>query len=148
MTQPIQTILSKLAIMSKTEPWHGTLLTQWQTIIGSLTTKVTILQIEDDTLVLGVYDACWLQELYCLAPLLCERINKTLEQSYIKAIRFKRTIKKKEMRMPIKSQPMYHVQKVVKKLSDQEKQSINQIADLELQEALLSFRNRCYQEAS
>jgi len=69
--------------------WKTNLLYQWHDIIGSLHSKVRIEKIYDDTLILGVFHSCWMQELYLLSPLLIKTINEKLDQPHIKQIRFK-----------------------------------------------------------
>ena len=50
--------------------WKTELLHKWTDIIGSLNSKVYIEKIYDDTLILGVFHSCWMQELSLLSPLL------------------------------------------------------------------------------
>src|SRR5438105_15060368 len=69
--------------------WKTDLLYRWKDITGSLYSKVRIERIHDDTLILGVFHSCWMQELYLLSPLLLKTINEKLDQPHIKQIRFK-----------------------------------------------------------
>jgi hypothetical protein len=69
--------------------WKTDLLYKWNDIIGPLHSKVRIEKIYDNTLILGVFHSCWMQELYLLSPLLIKTINEKLDQPYIKEIRFK-----------------------------------------------------------
>src|SRR5579871_3385416 len=79
--------------------WKLQLLTQWPTILGNIKTKVHLEKINDDSLVLGITDSCWLQELYMLSPLLIETIKKKLDYPRIKTLRFKKIgVKKKEQK--------------------------------------------------
>src|SRR5947207_14572151 len=82
------------AIIRPEKNWKTNLLYKWHDIIGSLHSKVRIEKIYDDTLILGVFHSCWLQELYLLSPLLIKTINEKLDQPYIKQIRFKEINKK------------------------------------------------------
>src|SRR5579872_5324196 len=75
--------------------WKTDLLYKWNEIIGPLHTKVRIEKILDDTLILGVFHSCWMQELYLLSPLLIKTINEKLDQPYIKQIRFKQVVLKR-----------------------------------------------------
>lgn len=124
--------------------WRYQLLQAWPSIIGTLATRVTLEKIQDDTLVIGVYDSCWLQELYMLSPMLLSLINKKLERPYIKQVRFKKagmptaqthkTIKKK-------MRPIVH-----HTLTYGEQAALTKIDDEQLKSALHDFLNRCYQE--
>ena len=55
--------------------WKFLLMSKWQQIMGNLACKVFILKIQKKTIVLGVSDSCWMQELNLLSELLKEKIN-------------------------------------------------------------------------
>ncbi|BDC34924.1 hypothetical protein Noda2021_08820 [Candidatus Dependentiae bacterium Noda2021] len=78
MTTPIKNILNTLFDNNNT--WQLRLLANWDDIIGHMQTKVQLLKILDDTLILGVVDACWMQELFLLSNLLIKTINQNLDQ--------------------------------------------------------------------
>lgn len=123
--------------------WKTDLLYRWRDIIGSLHTKVRIEKINNDTLVLGVFHSCWMQELYLLSPLLIKTINEKLDQPYIKEIRFKQVCLKKE------KLKMSRLQATAKKnviLSKEDERTLAKIVDPTLRDALKAFRIRCYQE--
>ena len=77
-------------IFNEDQQWKYQLLRNWQNIFGKMSDKVYLERINNDVLVLAVYDACWMQELYTLSPLLISSINKALDKPYIKQLRFKR----------------------------------------------------------
>lgn len=83
----IKSIIDSLPCFKRN--WKFTLFAQWPSIIGSLNTKVTLEKVTDTTVVLGVIDSCWLQELYCLTPLVQSLINKSLDKPRIEKIIFK-----------------------------------------------------------
>ena len=87
MAIPVKKFLDTL--LSQKNNWHVELLTNWPTIVGSIRTNVQLLKIQEETLVIGVLDSCWLQELYLLSPLLIKTINEKLDQPRIKKLRFK-----------------------------------------------------------
>jgi hypothetical protein len=132
------------ALINPHNNWKTDLLYRWNDIIGSLHSKVRIEKIYNDTLVLGVFHPCWMQELYLLSPLLINTINEKLDQPYIKEIRFKHvglnTDKKKK----------FSVHSVKKKkevqLTKEDERTLAKIADPILRDALKAFRIRCYQE--
>lgn len=124
--------------------WKLTLLRHWPHIIGDLRTKVCLEKIHKETLVLGVYDSCWLQELYLLSPILLKKINEKLENVHIKKLRFKQTGKKH-----IKEKKSTTTKKIVNKkitLTDNEKETLKNIKDPDLESALRKFLIRCYQD--
>jgi Dna[CI] antecedent, DciA len=125
--------------------WKTDLLYRWHDIIGSLHNKVRIEKIYEDTLVLGVFHSCWMQELYLLSPLLIKTINENLDQPYIKQIHFKHsTLKnsKKNDKTPIVLKK--NKQEII--LTKQDECILAKIVDPALRNALKAFRIRCYQE--
>lgn len=132
-----------LPLLLKTDNWKLTLLNQWHLIFGPLSTKVHLEKIQEDTLVLGVQDSCWLQELYLLSPLLLKTINETLDQPRIKQLRFK-TIGTKKQTSVKSLQKAFTKKEVI--LSQKERDALKQIADPQLEHALRNFLIRCYQE--
>lgn len=123
--------------------WKTDLLYRWKDIIGPLHSKVRIEKIHNDTLVLGVFHSCWMQELYLLSPLLIKTINEKLDQPYIKEIRFKQITLKKDK---IKTSITKTIQKKEVVLSKADERTLAKIDDPILREALKAFRIRCYQE--
>ncbi len=122
-----------------------TLLSQWSAILGSLTTKVRLEKIQDDTLTLGVYDACWMQELYLLSPLLITTINQNLDQPRIKHLRFKRSVAKKDantLGITARTEPP----NVPLELTASTKKALAIIKDPQLSLALHNFLIRCHKE--
>lgn len=142
MTQKIDSLIEKL--FSQEQGWHIQLLRNWNAIIGPLHAKVQLEKIENDTLILGVFDSCWLQELYLLSPLLLRTINQKLDQPRIKQLRFKKigTTKKQEAKQKVVAKTKC----TVVELSAHEKQALNKIKDVQLQQVLKDFLIRCYQE--
>jgi len=142
MAQQLKKLLP--TIFNKHNDWKFELLTNWPSIVGNLETQVRLEKIYNDTLVLSVQDSCWLQELYLLSPLLIKTINKTLDQPYVKHLRFKTAgvqYKKKQIQKK-------HVTPEVKKvtLSKKEEEALNTLEDEQLKKVLRSFLVRCYQE--
>src|SRR5579872_545607 len=141
MSTHIKTLLKPFM---QTADWKIKLLNQWEAIMGKLAQHATIEKIQNDTIIIGVYDSCWLQELYLLSPTLLHTINQHLDQPRLKQIRFKHTIRtaKKE------SAPLEKTTWIKKevKLSATEEKALECIQDPALQEALKSFLVRCHQE--
>jgi hypothetical protein len=131
-------------ILAYNSNWKFELLTKWHTIFGPLSSKIHLEKVEDDTLILGAQDSCWLQELYLLRPMLLKTINQTLDQPRIKHLRFKTIGIKKEKQRP-KLPPKERCTKTVN-LNAHELNALQDIKDPELQRALKNFLVRCYQE--
>ena len=141
MAKNIKELLPSL--LKQDDNWKFVLLDSWQSILGALSTKVTLEKIQDDTLILGVQDSCWLQELYLLSNVLIKTINQALDKPRIKNLRFKTTgIKKVKL---AHAQPLKRSNKVVK-LSTKENQTLTSIKDEQLRDVLKNFLIRCYNE--
>jgi len=134
-------------LFGQQENWKVQLLQHWPTIIGSLNAKVVLEKIEQDCLVLGVTDACWLQELYMLSPVLRQAINKKLDVPRIKTLRFKRVGNKKKGTRT-QQQPLRAALHSEGPLSKKEEQALAHIKDPELQSAIKKFLFRCQQEVN
>ena len=131
-------------IINPEKNWKTDLLYKWNEIIGPLHNKVRIEKIYDNTLILGVLNSCWMQELHLLAPLLIKTINEKLDQPHIKEIRFKQIGLKSHKKT--KTTPPVIKKKKEVVLTKEDECAIAKITDPALQEALKAFRIRCYQE--
>lgn len=126
--------------------WKLSLIKNWPEIIGSLGTKVSLEKVHEDTVVLAVYDSCWMQELYLLSPVLINSINKSLDQPRIKQVRFKQAGKKKEKPISKKAEAPKPPREIT--LTSRELRALDDVQDPTLREALKAFRIRCYRENS
>ena len=142
MPTPIKTILDNL--FTPKNNWQLQLLNNWPTIIGSIQTKVQLLKIYEDYLVLGVTDSCWLQELYMLSPLLIHMINEKLDRPRIKQLRFK-TMGMNEKKIAKNTRKKECVLKNIQ-LNAREKEKLASIADDQLRTVLKEYLLRCYRE--
>lgn len=144
MAQSVKTILDEL--LANHNNWQLQLLNQWPSIVGSIKTRVHLLKIDTDTLTIGVQDSCWLQELYLLSPLLIGTINQKLDQPRIKHLRFKALgtpITKNEQK---NKKTVRILPKVT--LNSKEQETLAQIKDEQLRNALKNYLIRCHQENS
>lgn len=122
--------------------WKSTIMQNWNTIIGSLTSKVFIEKIHNDTITLAVTDSCWMQELHLLSEIIKEKINQTLSEPRIQVIRFKYATKKThntQKKLINTTHPF-----VPKQLNNQEQEALNCIKDPELSQALMRFLQKCH----
>lgn len=132
-------------LVPQTAEWKRVLLQNWPSIMGKLHTHVTIEQVYEDSLVLGVQDSCWLQELHVLSPVLIKQINEKLDLPRIKQIRFKQVGRvAKKVTQASRTQVHETPQEVQLDMAQQE--ALRGIADPGLQAALTSYLIRCCQE--
>ncbi len=143
---PLKNLLNSYISTNTESDWKLKLIKEWPEIIGTLSTKVTLEKVHEDTIVLGVSDSCWMQELYLLSPVLINSINQKLDRPYIKQVRFKSVGRKKEKAAPQK--PTINVLRKEITLSPHEKAALEHIQDPELRAAIKAFRIRCYRENS
>jgi len=142
MATPI--LLSDLihSVLDKDQQWKYQLLANWQGIFGKFGDKVYLERIKNDTVILAVYDACWMQELFTLSDMLLVAINEKLDKPYVKKLRFKQGKKKPQPHIIQSSlKPYLHSPKVV--LSAREQKALETIKDPALAQALHDFLVRC-----
>lgn len=142
MTIAIKDILPSL--LGEQRSWQLNLIANWSTIVGNLKTKVQLVKILDDTIIIGVVDACWLQELYLLSPVLLKAINQNLDQPRIKHLRFKTIGIKKQIQKAANAATV--VSEQPHELSVHEKKALAAIKDPQLRTALQEYLRRCYRE--
>jgi len=125
--------------------WKHLIIKNWHEIMGNLSDKVQLIRATKDTLVLGVHDSSWLQELYLLSPILIKQINQKLDQPYVKELRFKRLARPKKMSIQrTRAKKRNYAQSV--KLNSKEEKILSAVQDQELKKVLRTFLVRCYQE--
>ena len=137
MPLAIKHVLENSNYISNT--WKTDLLKKWPAIIGDLQVRITIEKIDENAIVIGVNDACWLQELHMLSSQLCRRINQHLDTPRIQKIYFRKIngaakpYKKHHtcVRIPRNHTPI--------QLSSEHRASLSKIKDIELQEVLKKF---------
>lgn len=142
-----QHIRNFLPTFFKEEAWKIKLLSQWETIVGGLSNKMRIEKIDHNTLLIGVYHAAWLQELYSLSQVLKRSINDHLGNEYITVIKFKHATKQKpspSIQEPKKEEGKKQVYTTTIMLQTHEKTALEKIKDKELQTILHNFLTRCY----
>lgn len=140
MTRPLKDFIP--IFIQKHNDWKIKLAQNWESIIGPLSAQVTLEKIDKDIAILGVYDSCWMQELYLLSPLLLKTINTTLDQPYIKQLRFKKAAHNQPQKKP--QATVYTPKPVV--LTYTEEHALQVVDDPSLRLVLKKFLIRCYQE--
>ncbi len=130
--------------LKQQENWKHYLMANWDHIVGAIAHHARIEKIENDTLIIGVYDSAWLQELYMLSPILLNKINQSLEKPYLKKIRLKHAAKKRcfgNKKKPLRQE----IAPIQRALTPREKCALQKISDDELSRALTNFLMRCHQ---
>lgn len=128
----------------KNEQWKFQLLSNWGIIVGNLSDKMRLEKIDGDTLIIGVYQASWLQELYLLSHVLLQSINTQLKYPHVRHLRFKHAsiyTKSSPVEQPIKRPTIQCAPPV---FSYEERRALNAIKDEELKKALHGFLTRCH----
>lgn len=129
----------------KNDEWKFQLLSEWTSIVGNLSDKMRLEKIDNDTLVIGVYQATWLQELYLLSNVLLHSINKHLKHPHVKKLRFKHASvheHKNTSQEAAVVEPLKKVQPFI--LSYDERRALSTIKDQDLKQALQGFLQRCH----
>jgi hypothetical protein len=120
--------------------WKAHLLQNWPAVVGSLASKMMIHKIYEDSITLGVYELCWMQELYILSPMIQKNINEFLGVQQIKTVRFRAAFHKTREE---KKEPAIEQEKI-KKLTAQEEASIKSIKDPDLAHSLKLLLEKCH----
>ena len=79
--------LMRIFLQKHGHTWQMYLIQNWRTIVGNLHTRICLEKIQEDTIVVGVYDAHWMQELFLLNSMLLTMMNAHFDKPYIKQIR-------------------------------------------------------------
>lgn len=122
--------------------WKKKLLYSWTQVVGKLNHKISLEKIQKNTLVIGVADASWLQELYLLAPTLIVHINKYLGGNFVHQLRFRQITHKKRYTNR-QYHPIQTPSKPARPLNQQERTALDHIQDNELSNVLEAFLSRC-----
>ncbi len=141
MFKSLKTVLA--ATIGQPQCWKRKLLAEWPTIVGTLHSRMNLEKVYDDTLIIGVYDSSWLNELYLLSHVLIKTINQALEKPYIKKVRFKHVVplpSSAGKKIPEKKEAPTRV-KIT--LNSYEAQALLKIKDEEMRTALHLFLSRC-----
>ncbi len=160
--QNVKNILDSLLQSSvPEEAWKLNLIKNWPTIIGSLHDKVSLQKVNGTSVVLGVYDSSWIQELYLLSKLILKKINSHLDRPRIETLRFqcvetstqssdrrskatKNSIANKKKELQPKKLAESSQNKNVA-LKPEELQALKKIRDPQLSQALQGFLQKCQQ---
>lgn len=127
------------AVLASRNDWRFVLLKNWPAIVGNLHGSVRIERMFDDTLVLGVYEVHWMQELHLLSRVMIRRINEQLCETRVRRIQFKLVERTEPVRAPA---PVMTVRMDHRPLTFREKQALAAIDDVQLRETMALFLGR------
>ncbi len=88
MVTPLKKLLDQIVTKYTQESWQTMVMQQWPTIVGKLADRMYLEKIQGTTLVIGVYDAHWMQELFMLSPTIIALINRALPSPQVQQLRF------------------------------------------------------------
>lgn len=131
-----------LNIIPQEHSWKIILLENWGDIIGELKNSITIEQIKEDVLFLGVVHPAWAQELLALAPLIKQKINSRFDKERIKTIRIKLK-KNKPIETTLSRKPWNSSGKIMPSLTISEISTLNTIKSSDLRQAMQEFYLKC-----
>ena len=123
------------------DDWRLDLARRWDSVVGSLQTKIRLEKTYDDTAVIGVYESHWMQELYLLSSELCDSINNVIGQKKIRRIRFKLVEARERPKVKQKPKPMVILTNVT--LTQRQTQALEKLTDPKLRQAMTEFWSRC-----
>lgn len=142
MAQDFASILQKL--LNERINWQHQVIADWAQIIGPMHQRVRVEKIENDILILGVFDAAWMHELSMLTDVLKDKINRFLGAPYIKSVRLRRVAPHQRTKRTVNAAPKRSLPP--KPLSIHEQTSLRAIRDPELKKTLVAFRDRCFNQ--
>jgi len=127
------------------DSWKINLIKNWPNIIGSLHEKISLHKINAKTIVVGVYDSSWTQELYLLSKLILHKINSSLDRPRIESLRFQ-CIEKITHQSKKKHRQVYKNIFIKKPLKTEQRNALQKIQDPQLAQALQDFLQKCQQD--
>lgn len=130
-------------LLNSNNDWRFQLLQNWQSIVGSLKTRIRLEKIYENTLIIGVYEAHWMQELFLLSKVLLDSINKNLDKPRITQLKFKLVEEVKKKKAP---KEQGSTSAINFKLSSDQSRALASLQDKELSKVLESFLMRCMEK--
>lgn len=129
------------AVLKSQDNWKIRLMSQWELIVGAMGQHICLEKIVDATLIVGVHDTKWMQQLHYLSHELIDLINRGLEGSYVTAIRLvlSRRLRISYSKPRRKTTSTADVRKITyarRTLTHKQLQALQHITDNELQNCL------------
>lgn len=130
MAHSLKALVQQALSKQQAPAWHLQLFERWHTIVGDLQQVMRLEKIIGNMLIIGVYDASWMQELHMLSGVLVQTINQHLDAPHINRVRFRQVARTtlKKIRTAADSIPataplpsLTHTQQaVLNKISDEQ----------------------------
>lgn len=122
--------------------WQESLMQRWPSIVGSLQTRIRLEKIYDATVVIGVYESHWMQELFLLSSVIVDSINTFLGEQKIQAVRFVLVEERpRPTRWSYKAKRSSGSARKIS-LNDAQTKALAGVSDAGLREALMEFLGR------
>lgn len=139
MEQHISNLVQNLFL--RYDDWRFTLIKSWPSIFGPLSQHTRLEKVDGSTLIIGVYDPHWMQELHLLSPTLIASVNNHLQKQVVTNVKFKLAQRKVHTPPIIKKNTAApeHAQAPLIKLNTHQQQALVDIKDPELKKALLTY---------
>jgi hypothetical protein len=135
MALPIKEVLDR--ILSSSDGWQSKLVKNWKACVGPLHEQIRLERIYKDTVVLGVYNVHWMQELYLLSRTILYGINHMLGGQHVNHLKFQlvarsiSTRKRQRIALPL-DYPCHQI-------THKENRALEQIKDPELKKLLYAY---------
>lgn len=139
MGQHISSLVNNLFL--RYDDWRFTLIKSWPSIFGPLSQYTRLEKVDGSTLIIGVYDPHWMQELHLLSPTLIASVNNHLQKQVVTNVKFKLAQRKVRTVQSIKklhTEEEKTTQAQVR-LNPHQQQALTDIKDPELKKALLNY---------
>lgn len=144
MAMAVKDLIPKL--LNQKLDWQLQLMQQWPSIVGSLQTRIRLEKFYDSTLVIGVYESHWMQELYLLSSVILDGVNDFLGERRIEAVRFVLVEERpKPVRWMHRAKQFHAIQQNDCALSEKQTKALQDIRDEDLKIALMQFLARTRQ---
>jgi hypothetical protein len=137
MAQPLKFAVEKF--FDNYTDWRFTLLKNWQTVIGPLHIHMRLERIENDTLIIGVYDVHWMHELYMLTRTIIRTVNQGLGGSHVRHLRFKLVERGQDKSRKKNTSNLSGSASHIRSLTPREQTTLERIKDPQLKELLYAF---------
>lgn len=145
--ESIKSLLGKTLKINK-PAWHHKLITEWHDVVGNLANIMTLEKVHGTTLVIGLYEHSWAQELYMLSDVIIKTINQHLDQPVITKLYFRLANSADQQLPEIVPLPTDLQPRAPIPLTSREQQALNGIEDEDLKTALSAFLTRCKYQTS
>lgn len=130
-------------LLESQSDWRIKLFQKWDSIVGTLKAHICLEKIEGSTIIIGVYESHWMQELYLMSNIIIKQINASIEGSKINSVKFKLAPLQKFDKInkfkKLNRKSMVDIKMKNFSLNKTQENALNKIEDLKLKECLLHY---------